>query len=124
MIIMFLSAILTLFCGQLFFLNYSIQGLNRAIISTPIEMMTIGVRYGEDGVFLNKTAFENAVKDYYDSQLYRYAKSYDLSFYYYNASDGSMCLTNDCSAVEITVDCKLMSTYDYHRVMYYELGRS
>ena len=123
MIIVFLTAILISFTGQLYFLNYSIQGMNRAIISTPIELLFNTVSYEDGGVKFSKTMFEEVTISYYDNILYRYCKQYDIDFYYYNINDGSMCLSDSCEAVEITVESKLMNTYDFHRVMFYELVR-
>ena len=121
MILLFLSAILVVFCGMLFSLSFSIQGLNRAIISTPIELMYRTVMYkGEDLVF-NQREFEQDMLSYYNKSLARYVDTYDIDFYYYNIEDGSMCLTKTCNAVEISIECKLMMEYDYKRVMYYEL---
>ncbi len=124
MIIVFLSAILVIFSGQLFFLNYSFQGLNRAIIATPIELMFNTVKYEGDDVRFNKSAFEEMILNYYENTLTRYAKTYEVDFYYYDSNDYSMCISDSCSSVEITIDCKLMQSYDYHRVMYYELVRN
>ena len=58
---------------------------------------------------------------YYNNIIPRYSKNYTVDFYYYNLTDQSMCLTNNCDGVEITINCKLNLTYDYHRVMFYEL---
>ena len=121
MILLFLSAILVVFCGILFSLSFSIQGLNRAIINTPIELMYRTVTYLENDIIFNPSAFESDMISYYDKALARYVENYDIDFYYYNIEDGSMCLTSPCKAVEITIECKLMMEYDYKRVMYYEL---
>lgn len=121
MIILFLSAILVVFCGMVFSLSFSIQGLNRAIINTPIELMYRTVEYRNDVLLFDTLEFKNDLLSYYDKALPRYAKSYNVEFYFYNIDDGSMCLGKRCEAVEITVNCKLMTEYDFRRVMYYEL---
>ena len=61
---------------------------------------------------------------YYSHVLPRYTKQYEVDFYYYNSEDESMCLIDTCDGVEITIDCKLNVTYNYHRVMYYEMKES
>ena len=124
MILLFLSAIMGIFSFQFFSLNFSIQGLNRAVISTPIELMyKVIVSYGDEPSF-NKKEFEKIVNDYYDHILPRYTKKYDVSFYYYNLSDESMCLTSTCNGVEITVSSVINLTYHYSRTMHYELSES
>lgn len=121
MILMLISPLIGLVSLQYFALNYSIQGLNRAILYTPIEIMYKGlVTYG-DKPLISRDDFEYIVLSYYNNIIPRYSKNYTVDFYYYNLSDQSMCLTNNCEGVEITINCKLNLTYDYHRVMYYEL---
>ena len=122
MIYFLISALIGAISLQFYQLNYQIQGLNRSIISTPIELMYKSVLlYGETPM-LKRNEFEEITLQYYSSTLPKYSNSYHVSFYYYNSSDNSMCLTNECDGVEITIDCKLNLTYHYHRVMFYEMS--
>lgn len=121
MILMLISPLIGLVSLQYFALNYSIQGLNRAILYTPIEIMYKGlITYGGKPL-ISMDDFEYIVLSYYNNIIPRYSKNYTVDFYYYNLTDQSMCLTNNCEGVEITINCKLNLTYDYHRVMFYEL---
>lgn len=124
MILMLISPLIGLVSLQYFALNYSIQGLNRAILYTPIEIMYKGVMSLGDKPLISRDDFEYIVMSYYDHIIPRYSKNYTVDFYYYNLEDQSMCLTDSCEGVEITINCKLNITYDYHRVMYYELKES
>ena len=124
MILLFISAIIGVVSLQYFVLDYSIQGLNRAIIFTPIELMYKCVTAYTDEPHFDRDDFESIVMHYYDNIIPRYSKEYDVDFYYYNLEDHSMCLSNQCDGVEITIDCKLNISYTYHRVMYYELKES
>lgn len=122
MIYFMISTIIGLISLQYYGLNYQIQGLNRSIISTPIELMYKSVLvYGETPMF-EKEDFEEIVLSYYSSILPRYSNSYHVGFYYYNSIDNSMCLSSECDGVEITIDCKLNISYQYHRVMFYEMS--
>ena len=121
MILMFLSTLIGLVSLQYFALNYSIQGLNRAILFTPIELMYKGVMPLGEKPLISRDDFEYIVLSYYDSIIPRYSKEYSVEFYYYNSIDQSMCLQDTCDGVEITIDCMLNVTYNYHRVMYYEM---
>ena len=121
MILMLISPIIGLVSLQYFALNYSIQGLNRAILYTPIELMYKGVSSSSGIPLIDRDDFEYIVMSYYDHIIPRYSKSYEVTFYYYNSFDQSMCLTDNCDGVEITIDCKLNLTYEYHRVMFYEM---
>ncbi len=121
MIFMLICPLIGLYSLQYFVLNYGIQGLNRAVIATPIELMYKSVSTSEETPLFNRDTFEYIVTSYYNNVLPRYSKNYELSFYYYNSLDESMCLTDYCDGVEITVKCKLTLTYNYRRVMYYEM---
>ena len=124
MILMLIFPLIGLVSLQYFALNFSIQGLNRAIIFTPIELMYKSViAYGEKPYFIRED-FEDLVLSYYDKVLTRYTRHYEAEFYYYNPEDGSMCLLDTCDGVEITINCKLNATYYYHRVMYYEMSEA
>lgn len=122
MIIMFLMGIFAAFSAQISVLSFSVHGLNRAINNTPIEVMYQSVIIYEGEAYFDKSNFENAINYYYDFALNKYVKEKEIDFYYYNPSDGSMCIDNLCSAVEITINCKLMFDVDITRSMYYELG--
>ncbi|MBO4667994.1 MAG: hypothetical protein J5666_07735 [Bacilli bacterium] len=124
MILMLISVLIGVYSLQFFVLNYSIQGLNRAIIFTPIEMMYKCVDAYSEKPEIIKNDFEIIVMHYYDHILPRYTKDYEVEFYYYNSSDESVCLYNECDGVEITINCKLNITYNYHRVMFYQISEN
>ena len=121
MILLFISAILVSFTGLLFSLNFSMQGLNRAVINTPIELLYRTVSYEDEILKFEKDRVEEDLSHYYNKSLSRYCKDYSVDYYFYNKVDGSLCLNNRCDAVEITVNCKLIMNYTFYRVMYYEL---
>lgn len=121
MILVFFSALLAMFSIQFFTLNFEIQGLNRTVINTPIELMFATIRVGDDQVSFDKVILERTLNSYYENQLPRYCKSYQVDYYYYNPIDESMCLSDKCNAVEISINCKLTMNYDYSRIMYYEI---
>ena len=64
------------------------------------------------------------VRSYYENVIPKYSKDYSINFYYYNSNNESMCLTDECDGVEITINCKLNITYEYQRVMFYEMGEA
>lgn len=121
MILIWISAILMMFSAQIFSLSFSIQGLNRAVINTPIEMMYLSVNVSNEGMIFLKSDLEERLNSYYDTMLSRYSKSYSVEYYYYDPTDDSMCVSSKCTAVEITINCKLIANYDYTRVMYYQI---
>ena len=125
MIILFIAVIIGIFSLQYFSLNFKIQGLNRAVISTPIELFYQDVLDDNNEAKFYTEELENHLNSYYQKSLTKYVKEYEVSYYFYNKEDGSLCLDMYCDGIEITVDAVIDITYTYHRVMYYELyGRS
>lgn len=121
MIIAFFGAVLLIFSLQFFTLNFTIQGLNRAVIYTPIELFYPEIMERQNKAVFDVESFQYTMMEYYDRALSKYVEDYEVSFYFYNPSDESMCLLKFCNAVEITVDADLILNYKYHRVMMYEV---
>ena len=121
MIIIFISALIGIFSLQLFVINFKIQGLNRAVICTPIEIFYRDVYANDLEANFTVEQIEEHLREYYDVALKKYVDDYEVNFYFYNKEDYSMCLDSYCDGVEISVDAELNLSYKYHRVMYYEL---
>ena len=83
--------------------------------------MMMDVSNNDNKVRFTTNDIESHLIEYYDKTLTRYVKDYDITFYFYNREDESICTSNYCDGVEVTIDAKLLLTYNYHRVMFYEL---
>ena len=121
MINVLLSGIYVVFAGGIFSLSFSIQGLKRAIINTPIELMYRSVELVDGEIKFDKSKLNQILLTYYNDVLPRYSEEHTVDIYYYNIMDQSFCMEDYCSAVEITVNCKLIFEYDFTRTMYYEI---
>ena len=121
MINVLLSGIFVVFAGGIFSLSFSIQGLKRAIINTPIELMYRSVELVDGEIKFDKSKLNQILLTYYNDVLPRYSEEHTVDIYYYNIMDQSFCIEDYCSAVEITVNCKLIFEYDFTRTMYYEI---
>ena len=123
MIMIFIAALIGVFSLQYFYINWTIQGLNRAVVSTPIEFFYQDIESSEKIAKWFTDEMEEHLNEYYDKALSKYVKDYEVGYYFYDQYDKSMCVERYCTAVEISVDAKVSLTYNYHRVMYYELYR-
>ncbi len=121
MIIMFFALIIGVLSLNFFVLNFEIQGLNRTIIDTPMEMLYTAIIPDPNTPKFNTRSFELKVISYYNKELSKYVDNYDASFYYYNLENHGYCDSRGCPAVEITVTSSLSFNYQYRRVMFYEL---
>ena len=121
MIIICISAILVGFCYQIYLINFQIQGVNRAIVTAPIELMFSSINISGAIPYFIKSEIEGTLDSYYSKSLSRYCKSFETEYYYYNPGDHSMCISNECFAFEVTVECKLNLSYTLTRIMYYQI---
>jgi len=123
MILLLISAVLIVISVQIFAFSYSYQGLNKAIINMPIAILFQDVETTLGGASVKVSDAKNHILNYYEKSLPRYCKNYETLFYCYNSEDGSMCLSEYCDGLEVTVNATLNLNYTYHRVMFYELRR-
>ena len=123
MIIMLFGAVFAVLLLQTFYFSYAIQGLNKTIIFTPIELM-----YGDVGInnmeaSIDKKSVTDHLLHYYNKTIPRYCSDYTIDFYFYNKEDESICISDYCDALEVDINAKVALGYNYHRVMYYELTK-
>lgn len=120
MLIMLISMLFIAFSLQFFMLNFQIQGLNREMLNTPIQLLAKCIIVKEEVVYFDRDLLIENMDDYFDGVIPRYTHNYEVSYYFYNLEDHSYCTPNYCEGVEITIDCSLTSNYDFTRTMYYE----
>ncbi len=67
-------------------------------------------------MYFDKQYLEQELTSYINKSIYRYTDSYSLNFYYYNQEDHSICRTDYCDAVEITLSAKITLFNNYSKV--------
>jgi len=123
MILMVFAAVFASGLLQIFTITFQINGLNRSVINTPIELMIMDVTSsGTEAVFISSKIIER-LDSYYSKTLPRFCKEYETSYYFYNKEDESMCVEDYCDCVDVTVTATLSLNYHYERVMFYKLKR-
>lgn len=126
MILLALVTALTIFLFAGFTLTYRLQTINRAIINTPIEIFETSIplaNVDEANLYFDKSKLETNVLDYYSSTIGLLFKSYNVDFYYYNQNNQSICVSDYCNAVEITVSGNYFLSFNYERVVTYEIHK-
>ena len=126
MILLALVVSLTIFLFASFTLSFRLQTINRVIINTPIEIFELSIplaNIDEENVYFDKNKLESKILSYYQNNISEYFKSYDVSFYYYNQADNSICVNDQCNAVEITVDGIYMFNFHYEKTIEYEIHK-
>ncbi len=120
---MLISAVLLVISISFFTFSYSMQGLNKSIINTPVELLYDDVNFMSENPKIVRAGVKVKLENYYKETLPKYCKDYSTQYYFYNSNDESLCTSNFCDGVEVTIDASLSLGYKYHRVMYYELRR-
>lgn len=126
MILLTLVISLTVFLFASFTMSFRLSTINRAIINTPIDIMEVSipiVNIDETNLYFNKSRLENRVLTYYQESISQYFKTYDVDFYYYNQADKSICVSDYCNAVEITVNGNYMFNFSYERSITFEIHK-
>ena len=121
MALIFISAIFMAFSLQFFTLNYQIQGLNKEMLNTPIQLLAnCFIDYSNKPYFDTELVI-STMDAYYADRIPRYAKSYSIDYYFYTPSNGAYCTATQCGGVKITLTCSLITNYQFTRSMKYEM---
>ena len=122
--IFFALLVVTLSCN-FFMISYQVNGINRLVYGVPVSLFETSLNlYGVDennGAFFIKDTLEEKLTSYFNALMKRYADDYTLDFYYYNPSNHSLCVSENCSAIEITVEANLVLNYHYEKTLFYEI---
>ena len=126
MIILFLTMFVTVLGFSFFTVSTKITGINRVMVNMPKEIFQASIPLVQDGDFIayyDKRVLENNVESYLRQNLSKFTKKFRIAFYYYNQDDGSMCITNYCDAVEVSIRANVVFNYNYSRTMFYEIRK-
>lgn len=121
MIIMFFAAIMGIMIINLSYISSSFQGLNRAIIFAPIEIMYKDLKMVNDTLLFNVSKIENNMNEYYAKSLPKYCSSYTVEYFFYNEEDSGVCLDESCRGFEVTIRAEIVFSLVYERTMNYKV---
>lgn len=128
MVTIFISLFVLVLSFNFFAISYQINGVNRLFIGMPMSIIETAIDLYEidetNGPYFIKSILEDNVNHYFSFHMVRYTDDYDLEIYYYNPTHYSMCTSDKCHAVEITMDAYLTIDYHYHKTMRYEIWRN
>ena len=125
MILSLFAITFIIFLFSSFFVAFQINGLNRAIINTPVSLIENCAFVSEDSqVLIDNEMVLEKLTYYYDNTIRQYVPNYEIEIFYYNNDDFSFCIDDFCSGIEVKVDAVLMYGYKFSRVMYYEVTKA
>lgn len=125
MLTMIISFFIIVLSFNFFMISFQINGVNRLVLGAPIALYETAINLfdlevGEKPAF-DKEILEENITSYFAYSMPSFTNDYSLSFYYYNPEDHSICLEDECYAVEVEVRASLMLSYPYQRTMFYEI---
>ena len=125
MINMIISFLVVTLSFNFFMMSYQVNGLNRLVMNAPISLFETAIELmdinEESGPIFNKETLEGNLTSYFDFSLPKYTEDYEVSFYYYNPSDHSVCIDEKAKAVEVSVSASFIFAYQYQKTMFYEI---
>lgn len=125
MAMIFFALLVVTLSFNFFMISYQVNGINRLVYGVPVSLFETSLNlYGVDennGAFFIKDTLEEKLTSYFNALMKRYADDYTLDFYYYNPSNHSLCVSENCSAIEITVEANLVLNYHYEKTLFYEI---
>ena len=125
MILMIFVIILTTFLFSSFTVSFRLQTINRVVIYTPVEIFENSISLldieDDDDIYFDKAKLTRSLKNYYDSNLKKVFKNYYLSIYYFSGEDKSLCVSDKCKGVSVTVHGRYLLNFNYSRTIQYQI---
>ncbi len=113
------SITLAVLSFQFFTVTFQLTGINRTLYNVPISIFESSIPLAQEIdvpiMYYSKEMLEDKLTSYFDKSLERYTTSYSVDFYYYNQEDESVCRSDYCDAVEITLNAKVMVAMTYQK---------
>ena len=113
---------------QFFSFTYRINGINRAVYNIPISIFEASIPLVQDTsdpkIYFDKQYLDDYLTSYFDKVIYRYTDRYSLNYYYYVQDDYSICRTDYCDAVEVTLNARITLFSDYSKTMRFYIHKN
>lgn len=104
-----------------FTITYDITGINRVMYNIPIGIFESSIPLVQDSdvpnMYFDKDTLESKLTSYLSNSVKKYTSSYEISYYYYVQEDESICKTDYCTAVKVTLEAKIMLVSTYSKSM-------
>lgn len=110
---------------QCFTITYRLNGINRTLYDIPLSIFEVSIPLAQDAdeivIYFDKDYLINQLTYYFDNKLPFYTDDYSLTYYFTNTYDEAMCLSETCTAIEITLEAEILFLTRYHKTARYEI---
>ena len=125
MINIFIALSLALCSFEVFSLTTKISSLNKTMLNIPLSIFSYSVPLvNESGLHYDKTIIENKLNEYFDKNVKKMTNKYTTKYTYYSSTTGSICMSNSCDIIDVSLDANVDGIYNFHRSMKYTIGVS
>ena len=108
-----------------FTFTYRYNGINRTFMEMPISLIEMSIPlYSEDDDFIMRFNREELISNltyYFDNTITKYTNNYHLDYYFTYTDNEEMCLDDNCTAIEITLNADVFLLAQYNKTMRYEI---
>ena len=113
------SITLAVLSFQFFTVTFQLNGINRTLYNVPISIFETSIPLAQNvdtpAMYYDKEILYEKLTSYFDKTLRRYTSTYTVDFYYYVQEDESVCRTDYCDAIEITLKAKVAVVMTYQK---------
>lgn len=107
--------------------TYQINGVNRVVVSTPITIFESSILHDveseEPKLRFSRSLVKEKLEHYYNYELKKFSNKFNFDIYFYNKNDESMCVEEECDAVEIAFNAYLIFNYKFNRTIKYAVAK-
>ena len=113
---------------QFFTFTYRINGINRVMLNIPISIFESAIPLVQDvdnpKMYFDKQYLMDELTSYMNNSIYRYTDHFSLDLYYYVQQDYSICRSEFCDAVEVTLNARITLFDDYSKTMRFYIHKN
>ena len=112
---------------QFFFISYRLTGINRVMLNIPISIFESSIplvqERDEPIIYFDKEKLNTELTSYFEKSIKKYTDEYELDYYYYSQDDHSICTSEYCTAIEITIEAKITLTMNYQKTVHFYIQK-
>ena len=124
MVMLFFVIVFTFFMFASFTVSFRLNTINRVVLNTPKEIFEESIPLldvNKNEIYFDKNNLYLNLKEYYDNSLNVALPDYQMSLFYFNLQDGSMCTIEKCRGVEVTISGTYIFSFVYSQTISYQI---
>lgn len=127
MILLIITILFGVIGINLFAFSTRLTTVDRVVLRTPKELFESSIPLlTNDNTLVpifDTEKLNQKLTYYYTTNLTKACKSFSFETYYYNKEDMSMCVSEKCTAVEVTVNANIIFNFNYSKTIFYEIRK-